>query len=122
MTEFALQGGMFRAPADLSDELEIVTDVPTPDSIRFHPYRATFDIEVYLPAENLPTNTPRMLFEHEHRLLNISVCSNVPNYTTPLCIVVDSRGASVCVEPFVSYLSDIADESERLLFQENSVY
>ena len=122
LTEFALQGGMFRAPSDLSDELEIVTDVPTPESIRFHPYRATFDIEVYLPAENLPTNTPKMTFEHEHRLLSISVCSNVPNYTVPLCIVVDGRGASACVERFVSYLSEIADESERLLVKDNSVY
>ena len=113
---------MSRAPGDLSNELEIMTDVPTPDSIRFHPYRSTFDIEVYLPAENLPTNTPKMSFEHEHRLLSISVCSNVPNYTTPLCIVVDICGASVYVERFVDYLSDIADESECLLYQENSVY
>ena len=67
-----------------------------------NPYLVTLDIEAMLPTPDLPSATDTLTFESEHRLLSISVCSNVPCFTKPLCFVVDSDGASACVSKFVA--------------------
>ena len=52
------------------------------DSLRYYPYRATFDFECYFNDERLPTNTDHVEWIARHVPLSVSVASNVPCYIT----------------------------------------
>ena len=55
------------------------------------PYRATYDIESLLVKDDLPSDTGTLTFKNRHRLLSVSVCSNVPGFTDPVCFVIDDE-------------------------------
>ena len=68
----------------LDDEGIIVAD-----TLRFYPYRATFDFECFFDGENLPTDSDRVQWIARHVPLSVSVASNVPGHETPRCYVTD---------------------------------
>jgi len=93
--------------------------IEVPD--RYFPYRATYDIEVMLT----PTEKPRsdkLEWTSQHVLLSVSVCSNVPTYTEPVCFV--SKGnTGETVKECLRYLTDISEKAFRLLMpQYEGVY
>lgn len=88
------------------------------EDLKFSKYRATFDIEVYHQKDtNLPERREKLEFKAQHRLLSISVASNVPDFKEPKCFVVGGEGeaeARKTVEQFINYLEDVAQEAKRL--------
>ncbi|KAI8516762.1 hypothetical protein Bbelb_053430 [Branchiostoma belcheri] len=81
---------------------------------RFYPYRACFDIECLLKPLSDPNTTPKLQWETVHELLSVSVASNVPGYTEPVCFVSEGEPAEVA-EKLLDHLTQISQESYGLL-------
>ena len=62
---------------------------PSPKTLRFYPYRATFDFECFFDGEALPANSDRVQWIARHVPLSVSVASNVPGHEPPRCYVTD---------------------------------
>ncbi|XP_066264599.1 uncharacterized protein [Branchiostoma lanceolatum] len=74
---------------------------------RHYPYRATYDIECLLKPIS-GQSTDKMTWEAVHELLSVSVCSNVPGFTTPKCFVSEGDPA-VVADKMLKYLRQISD-------------
>ena len=109
---------VFHPPGNIFDEIENRTGLTIPDEFRFYPYRATFDIECYLPKSTLE-NTPKLTFNNDHKLMSISVCSNIPGYLDPFCLVSDGD-TDMLVKKFVIYLSHLSDIAYSLCLEKVS--
>ena len=79
-----------------------------------YPYRITYDIECLLSKEQLPEGTDKVTYTSRHELLSVSVCSNVPGYDTPVCLI-RSGTVQELVNDFVDRLETIACRVEDLL-------
>ena len=105
-------GGVYHPTKRVFDQLED-EGIEVPEEDRYFPYRATFDIEVMLQ----PTDKQRSVkveWTSQHVLLSISVCSNVPEYTKPVCFVSEGNTADV-VDACLRHLTEISDKAFRLL-------
>ena len=60
--------------------------IDVPEENRYFPYRATYDIEVMLQPTN-KRRSKKLEWTSHHVLLSVSVCSNVPTYTEPICFL-----------------------------------
>jgi hypothetical protein len=86
-------------------------DVPEED--RYYPYRATYDIEVMLQPTD-KRRSEKLEWTSHHVLLCVSVCSNVPTYTEPICFVSEGDTRKT-VKSCLSYLTDVSEEAYRTL-------
>jgi hypothetical protein len=87
--------------------------IDVPEEHRYNPYRATYDIEVMLqPTEK--RRSEKLEWTSHHVLLSVSVCSNVPTYTEPICFVTEGD-TSETVESCLQHLTDISEKAFRLL-------
>ena len=105
--------GIFHPPKNIFEKIESMTGLIVPNEYRFYPYRATFDIESYLPKSS-DENTPKLSFNTDHILMSISICSNIPEYDTPFCMI--SKGdTNELVEKFVVYLNHLSKVASTIL-------
>ena len=82
------KGGMYHpSPSVLKrlDDETIVVD----DTLRYYPYRATFDFECYFNTANLPPDSNTAQWLTRHILLGVSIVSNTLGHETPQCYVTD---------------------------------
>lgn len=80
---------------------------------RFYPYRISYVIECFLPREGLPANGGKLSYVNCHELLSVSVCSNVPGFAEPVCLIRDGTVRELA-DRFVARLTEIAETVERL--------
>ena len=87
-----------------------------PEEARYFPYRATFDFECYFDKEKAQElrNTGKLNWESAHVPLSVSVCSNVPGYQAPKCVVTDGDPNGLISE-FIHYVVSISTKSSFLL-------
>ena len=82
------KGGVYRPPSSVFERLDdegIVVD----ESLRYYPYRATFDFECYFTGDILPADTDHVQWVARHIPLSVSVASNVPGYEDAQCYITD---------------------------------
>ena len=84
------------------------------DTLRFYPYRATFDFECFFDGENLPADSDRVQWIARHIPLSMSLASNVPGHETPQCYVTDGDSDKL-VGSMMSDLSAISDAAFGML-------
>ena len=85
-------GGVFGAPSTIITEIRDHTGIDIVDTDQlFYPYRITYDIECMLTKGELPDDTPTSKFTSLHEFLSVSVCSNVPGYTDPICFIREEK-------------------------------
>ncbi|XP_078681083.1 uncharacterized protein LOC144916013 [Branchiostoma floridae x Branchiostoma belcheri] len=107
-------GGAYRLRQTIFQKLED-EGIVVPEEDRFYPYRACFDIECLLkPLPSTNNTTPKLQWETVHELLSVSVASNVPGYTEPVCFVSEGEPAEVA-EKLLDHLKQISQESYGLL-------
>ncbi|XP_078701249.1 uncharacterized protein LOC144927591 [Branchiostoma floridae x Branchiostoma belcheri] len=107
-------GGAYRLRQTIFQKLEDEGIVVAQED-RFYPYRACFDIECLLkPLPSTNNTTPKLQWETVHELLSVSVASNVPGYTEPVCFVSEGEPAEVA-EKLLAHLKKISQESYGLL-------
>lgn len=79
-------GGVLASQQTISDIIKDKTGIAIGlGADRFYPYRITYDIECFLPKNQLPTNGGKLTFVNWHKLLSVSVCSNVLRYERLVC-------------------------------------
>ena len=99
--------------------------------LTIYPYRMTYDIECYLPKLSEVIKTPTTEFTNVHQFLSVSVCSNVPGFTEPLCIVREipsdkdesennletssPKEVQECMTQMVQYIKTVSKKAKELL-------
>ena len=78
------------------------------DTLRFYPYRATFDFECFFDGEDLPANSDRVQWIARHVPLSVSVAFNVSGHEPPRCYVTDGDSDKL-VGTMMRGLSAISD-------------
>ena len=58
-------------------------------TLRYYPYRATFDFECFFTGNNLPADTKTLQWSARHVPLSVSLASNVPGHAHAQCYVTD---------------------------------
>ena len=86
------------------------------DTLRFYPYRATFDFECFFDGEDLPANSDRVQWIARHVPLSVSVTSNVPGHEPPRCYVTYGDSDKL-VGTMMRGLSAISDTAFYMLIQ-----
>ena len=113
-------GGAFEPNRTIFDKLEDF-GIEIPAELRYFPYRACFDIECALIRDTGVDNSARVTFSAKHQLASISVCSNVPGFTEPQCLV--SNGCeNELVKRFIELATEISIASNDLMREQFSEY
>ena len=106
-------GGVYHTTPSVFQRLDD-EGITVADTLRFYPYRATFDFECFFDGENLPTDSDRVQWIARHVPLSVSVASNVPGHEDAQCYV--TNGASdKLVEDMMRGLSAISDTAFDML-------
>ena len=113
--QFKFAGKPFVHTKTIFDKLEDM-GVCVAEDKRYYPYRITYNIETFMDAEGVPEDTAQCSYEAVHRLMSISVCSNVPGFTDPKCFVSAGDSRDV-VGRFVDHLLLIAQSAKRNMLQ-----
>ena len=69
-------GGVYHTTPSVFQRLDDEV-INVADTLRFYPYRATFDFECFFDGDNLPTDSDRVQWIARHVPLSVSVASNV---------------------------------------------
>ena len=107
------KGGVYRPPSSVFERLDD-EGIVVGDSLRYYPYRATFDFECYFDGENIPTNTDHVQWIARHVPLSVSVASSVPGYEPAQCYITDGDSDKL-VEEMMNNLIAISDAAYDLL-------
>ena len=61
-------------------------------------------------------DTEKVSYSAKHELVSISICSNVPGFTEPVCFILDEEGQQKkLVKKAIEYFQDISNKSALLL-------
>ena len=107
------KGGVYRPPASIFERLDD-EGIVVSASLRYYPYRATFDFECYFDGENIPTNTDHVEWIARHVPLSVSVASNVPGYEPAQCYITDGDSDKL-VADMMRHLHTISDAAYESL-------
>ena len=135
-------GGVYHTTPSVFQRLDD-EGITVADTLRFYPYRATFDFECFFDGENLPTDSDRMQWIARHVPLSVNVASNVSGHEDAQCYVTNGdsdklvgdmmRGLSVIsdaafdmlISSYDNVLNELEvrkeawDEAERKAFKED---
>ena len=81
-------GGVYHSTPSVFERLDD-ENIRVPESLRYYPYRATFDFECYFDAKQLPSDSNKVHWVARHVPLSVSVASNVPGHEQVQCLVTD---------------------------------
>ena len=101
------KGGVYRPPSSVFERLDD-EGIVVHESLRYYPYRATFDFECYFTGNNLPADTKTLQWSARHVPLSVSVASNVPGYEPAQCYVTDGDSDKL-VANMMDHLIAISD-------------
>jgi hypothetical protein len=106
-------GGTYHLPETIFDKLED-EGIVVPEADRCYPCRITYDFECYFSTDELPHNSEKLTWEARHVPLSVSICSNIPDYETPVCYITEGDTAAL-VAKMMQHLEAIAERAHTLL-------
>ena len=83
---YQFPGGAYKTPPTIF-QLPEDEGLTVPEHPKFFAYRATFDFECMFTPETDLNDTEKLTCDAKHIPLSASVCSNVPDYDQPKCLV-----------------------------------
>ena len=105
--------GPFRVKSNLFEVLAL-GNIHVPEYLRGYEFMISWDCEARLIRVQVSTDKTRYTFEHE--VISISVCSNVPGFTEPLCIMrLGELTTYDLVYSFVNRLEEISNEAATIM-------
>ena len=107
------KGGVYHTTPSVFQRLDD-EGITVADTLRFYPYRATFDFECFFDGEDIPANSDRVQWIARHVPLSVSVASNVPGHEPPRCYVTDGDSDKL-VGTMMRGLSAISDTAFDML-------
>ena len=81
-------GGVYHSTPSVFERLDD-ENIRVAESLRYYPYRATFDFECWFDTEQLPSDSDQVHWVARHVPLSVSVASNVPGHEQVKCLVTD---------------------------------
>ena len=81
-------GGVYDYTPSVFERLDD-ENIRVSESLRYYPYRTTFDFECWFDTARLPLDSDKVQFMARHVPLSVSVASNVPGYEQAKCLVTD---------------------------------
>ena len=81
-------GGVYHSTPSVFERLDD-ENIRISESLRYYPYRATFDFECWFDTARLPSDCDKMQWVARHVPLSVSVASNVPGQEQVQCLVTD---------------------------------
>ena len=84
----AYPGGVYHSTPSVFERPDD-ENIRVAESVRFYPYRATFDFECWFDTEQLPSDSDKVHWVARHVPLSVSVASNVPGHERVQCLVTD---------------------------------
>ena len=81
-------GGVYHSTPSVFERLDD-ENIRVAESLRYYPYRATFDFECWFETEQLPSDSDKVHWVARHVPLSVSVASNVPGHERVQCLVTD---------------------------------
>lgn len=112
VTRYIYPGGYYARPQHIFEELEYL-DIKVDEDLRFYPYFITYDFESLLLTDDLPNNTQKLSWTHEHHPVSFSMCSNVPNHLEPV-FEIDVNVENL-LKKFVKRASEIQITAQRYM-------
>ena len=79
-------GGVYHSTPSVFERLDD-ENIRVAESLRYYPYRATFDFECWFDTAQLPTDSDKVHWVARHVPLSVSVASNVPGHEQVQCLV-----------------------------------
>ena len=81
-------GGVYHSTPSVFERLDD-ENISVAESLRYYPYRATFDFECWFETEQLTSDSDKVHWVARHVPLSVSVASNVPGHERVQCLVTD---------------------------------
>ena len=81
-------GGVYHSTPSVFERLDD-ENIRVSESLRYYPYRVTFDFECWFDTEQLPSDSDQVHWVARHVPLSVSVASNVPGHEQVKCLVTD---------------------------------
>ena len=104
--------GIFKPTQSIFEQLE-VHGIEIPEELRIYEYRICYDIECTLSRDTGVSDTARVSYSFKHDLASISICSNVPGFLKPTCLISDGCPKKL-VKKFVDSMIEIAKVAREL--------
>ena len=119
-TKQLYSNGIFRLPETIFEHLKL-HGINIPLDLRFYGYRICFDVECFMNRETTIPDTDRVTYTFKHELASISICSNVPGFTEPKCLISDGSPSEL-VKTAISYMADISKTATLLQKEKFATY
>ena len=81
-------GGVYHSTPSVFERLDD-ENIRVAESLRYYPYRTTFDFECWFETEQLPSDSDKVQWVARLVPLSVSVASNVPGHERVQCLVTD---------------------------------
>ena len=78
-------------------------------------------LKVILIESDLPEPTKKLTWEAKHVPLSVSICSNIPGFTTPQYFITEGDTDEL-VTKMVNYMHTIQDTASAILTEEHHIY
>ena len=101
------KGGVYHPPPSVFERLDD-EGIVVEKTLRYYPYRATFDFECYFDRDNVPADTDHVQWVARHVPLSVSVASNVPGHEDAQCYTTNGDSDKL-VEEMMNNLIAISD-------------
>ena len=89
------------------------------ESLRYYPYRATFDLECWFDTEQLPSDSDQVHWVARPVPLSVSLASNVPGHEQVKCLVTDGdTNKLVSAMDILRSMSDAAYENIKNSYED----
>ena len=99
-------GGVYHSTPSVFERLDD-ENIRVAESLRYYPYRATFDFECWFDTEQLPSDSDMVHLVARHVPLSVSVASNVPGHERVQCLFTDNKLVSAMMD-ILQAMSDAA--------------
>ena len=120
VTKKKFVGGSYQPEPTVFELLED-EGIMVPEEDRYYPYRITYDFESYFLKENLPASSEKLTWEAKHEPLSVSICSNVPGFMDPKCIITVGSAEDLVME-MVNYLHNIQTTAQACVQEAHQTY
>ena len=100
-------GGVYHPPPSVFERLDD-EGIVVEKTLRYYPYRATFDFECYFDRDNVLADTDHVQWVARHVPLSGSVASNVPGHEDAQCYITNGDSNKL-IEEMMSHLHAVSD-------------
>ena len=112
-------GGVYHSTPSLFERLAD-ENIRVSESLRYYPYRATFDFECWLDTAQLPSDSDKVQWVARHMPLSVSVAPNVPGHEQVQCLFTDGDAKKLVSDKMdiLQAMSDAAFEKIKKSYED----